>query len=88
MNRDIEIIIEQMHTAYPSVQVEQLKVKFPGADDDGIWFFTHPACPFEVQLESSTGMFPFLVENNENDVRVNVHTINEALAVLTQQLRL
>lgn len=88
MKKDIEIVIEQMRAAYPSVQVEQLKVKFPGADDDGIWFFTHPACPFEVQLESSIGMFPFLIEGAENGVRVYVHSSNEALAVLTQQLRL
>ncbi len=86
--RDIETIIEQMRAAHPAVQVEQLKVKFPGADDDGLWFFTHLNCPFEVQLESSTGMYPFLVETDENDERVYVHNINEALAALTKKLHL
>lgn len=78
----------QVQLAHPTVRVEQLKVKFPGADDDGLWFFTHPGSSFEVQFESSTGMYPFLVESNENDERIHVHNLNEALAVLAQRLRL
>ena len=88
MNTDIENIINQMRAAHPAVHVEQLKVKFPDADDDGLWFFTHPNCAFEVQLESSKGVYPFLVETNENNERVYVHNIIEALVTLTQKLHL
>lgn len=88
MNADIENIISQLCAAYPAVHVEKLKVKLPDADDDGLWFFTHAKCPFEVQLESSNGRYPFLVETNENDERLYIHNISEALSALTQKLHL
>jgi hypothetical protein len=87
MKRDIENIIEQVRVVHPSVQVEQLKVKFP-SDDNCLWFFTHPNCPYKVQLESSAGMFPFLVETDENAKRVTVHNVSEALSALMQKLHL
>ena len=54
---------------YPLVNVQQLQVLHPGADDDEIWFFRCPGSELEVQIESSTGMCPFLIETNESNVR-------------------
>lgn len=59
--RDIEKIIEIVKAALPSVVSEQLKVTHP-ADDDGLWFFSSPDLENHVQVESSTGMCPFVVE--------------------------
>lgn len=86
--RDIENVIAQMRASHPSVLVEQLKVKFPGADDNDLWFSTCPDSPFEVQLESSTEMCPFLIETDEHNVRVRAHNIGEAISTLTRWLHL
>jgi hypothetical protein len=65
--RDIENLIESFSTIYPTVRVRQLEVLHPGADDDGLWFFQMPGSKLEVQIESSTGMYPFLIETNGNE---------------------
>ena len=62
--RDIDAIVERLILDHPSLKWEQLAVSHPGADDDGIWFFRHPSSPHEVQLESTSGMCPFLFETS------------------------
>ena len=85
---DIDTIIVAATTKHPRLAVEQLKVKHPGEDDDGIWFFNHPESEFEVQLESSYGTFPFLVETNRHDERVQVMTVTEAIELIESWLDL
>jgi hypothetical protein len=85
---DVEKIIELIRDMHPEAEVEQLKVLHPGADDDGLWFFVQPESPFQVQIESSTGMCPFLIETNENDKRVNASTVEEVIEVLSALLHL
>jgi hypothetical protein len=65
MHRDIDKLIDELQRAFPGLTVEQLRVTHPGADDDGIWFFRHPGSRNEVQVESSTGAAPFLVEADD-----------------------
>jgi len=81
--RDIEILIQSLNTIYPAVRVRQLEVSHPGADDDGLWFFEKPDSKLEVQIESSTGMCPFLVETNESETRVTVTTIDQTVEILS-----
>ena len=71
-SRDIETITAHLRVRFPRIQVQQLIVAHPGADDDGIWFFSHPGLPFEVQLESASGTFPFLVETDRHSDRAHV----------------
>lgn len=87
MTKDIDVIIQRMREAHPEVRVEQLQVRHP-ADDDGIWFFSHSQSPFEVQLESSFGVCPFLIETREHDERIYVQTVEEAVIVLGRWLHL
>jgi hypothetical protein len=86
--RDVDRIIELIHTMYPQVRVEQLKVSHPGADDDGLWFFDQPESPFQVQIESSTGMCPFLIETDENDARLTTSSVEETVRTLCGLLHL
>ncbi len=86
--RDVEKIIELVRAIHPEVQVEQLKVSHPGADDDGLWFFSQPESPFEVQIESSDGMCPFLTETNETDARFTTTSIEETVQTLLDLLHL
>jgi hypothetical protein len=62
--RDVDRIIELVKGRFPTVVVEQLKVTHP-ADDDGLWFFLLPPIRKEIQIESSYGKCPFLVEHDD-----------------------
>jgi hypothetical protein len=86
--RDVEKIIERFRELYPAVEVSQLKVLHPGADDDGLWFFSHCESPFEVQIESPNGMCPFLIETDESDAQTTTNTIEKTVQVLTALLHL
>jgi len=85
MVRDIDKLIAQVRRDYPSVAVEQLRVSHPGADDDGLWFFKHPGTLNEVQVESSTGAAPFLVESNE-DPPAKALTVEQGILLVVTRL--
>jgi hypothetical protein len=80
--RDIDQIIRSIMNICPTVEARQLKVSHPGADDDGLWFFQQRDSEFEVQIESSTGMCPFLIETDESDARFTAKSIEETLGFL------
>lgn len=86
--RDIDRIIRLVGEKYPAVEVRQLKVLHPGADDDGLWFFRHPKSRFEVQIESGNGMCPFLVETDETPDRRTTHSVAETVSALEVLLHL
>lgn len=82
--RDVDTIIERLRAERPDVRVEQLVVKHPG-DDDGLWFFTPPNSRFDVQIESSDGMCPFLIEGWHGE-RATAQTVDEAVSTLKSWL--
>ena len=86
--RDIERIIRLVGEKYPSVETRQLKVLHPGADDDGLWFFRQPNSRFEVQIESASGMCPFLVETEETSDRRTTNSVAETVHALEVLLHL
>ncbi len=65
MARDIDKVIERVRAQLPAVVVEKMKVSHLGVDDDGLWFFRLPPEKKEVQIESSTGAAPFLLERDD-----------------------
>ncbi|MDF2771341.1 MAG: hypothetical protein K0S86_835 [Geminicoccaceae bacterium] len=87
MHRDIDTVIAELQRAHPSIACEQLRVTHP-TDDDGLWFFTHPDRPGEVQLESTTGQVPFLVEGTESPARDTAHSVEQAVALVATRLGL
>jgi hypothetical protein len=82
---DIEEVVREVRARYPLVAVAQLEKTHP-ADDDGLWFFR--ANGLEVQLESSSGSCPFLIESNAHDRRIDVWSVEEALGLLSEELGL
>lgn len=64
MARDIDRIVQEVRERLPEVVVEQLQVPHP-ADDDGLWFFSLPGIGKNIQIESSLGECPFIVETDE-----------------------
>jgi hypothetical protein len=87
MCRDIDRIVEGVRHLVPDVVVTQLQVRFP-ADDGGIWWFAYENGCDDIQIESSTGMCPFLVETNEASGAQarRAYTVDEALHMLVEWL--
>ena len=86
--RDIDAIIDKLRLAYPDISAEQLAVLHPGADDDGLWVFRHPASALDFQLESSTGACPLLAESSASADRLTADTIEQAVALVVAGLDL
>jgi len=82
MRRDIDLIIEKLIEYVAGVHIEQLKVRHPGADDDGLWFINVSGQENQVQVESSEGNCPFLIESDFNDERYYGHTVDEVVATV------
>ncbi len=86
--RDIDEIIRRVINICPTVKVRELEVSHPGTDDDGLWFFQEPCGKFEVQIESSEGTCPFLIETDESVTRVTTKSIDETVETLIGLLHL
>jgi hypothetical protein len=82
MQRDIEVIVEQLTANIPGIRIEQLKVRHPGADDDGLWLINIGGHEEQVQIESSEGICPFLIESDFNNERPYGHTVEEVVATI------
>jgi len=64
VERDIDRVIELVRNRLPAVSVVQWHKVHP-ADDDGIWWFRLPGVEKDIQLESSYGTCPFMVEHDD-----------------------
>jgi hypothetical protein len=82
MQRDIDLIIEKLTAYVPGIHIEQLRVKHPGADDDGLWFINIRDHKGEVQIESSEGLCPFLIESDFSNERVHGYSVEEVVATV------
>lgn len=82
MPRDIDHIIEQLKTEIPGVQVTQVHVTHPSADDDGLWFIGIPGRAEKVQIESSHGSCPFLIESDFGAERLQGRSVDEVVSIV------
>lgn len=86
---DVQAIIKLVRQAYPDVQWQRLKVTFPGADDDRLWFFWLPNNSGEVQIEcGDENGCPFLVETDKRDERFTGQTIQDVAQKVIDWLEL
>jgi hypothetical protein len=80
--RDIEHIIESVQEHIVDVNVTQLIKRHP-ADDDGIWWFEWKINPNNIQVESSSGMCPFLLETDIPAYERRIaYTVEEAIEMI------
>jgi len=84
--RDVDRIIAEIIQLLPSTQWWQLQVKYPGVDDDGLWFFRLPSGTNEVQIESSNGTCPFLMEQKATNERYTGSTASEVVVKVVEWL--
>jgi len=82
MSRDIDLIIERLTVDLPGADIQRLRVSNPGADDDGLWFIQIPGREEKVQIESSNGGCPFLIESDFNSARLWGHSIEEVVSTV------
>jgi hypothetical protein len=82
MARDIDRIIERLKAEIPDVHIGQLQVSHPGADDDGLWFIEVPGRTEKVQVESSNGECPFLIESDFSTPSSHGHTVEEVISAV------
>jgi hypothetical protein len=87
MTPDLEEVIRRVQERLPSMNWQQLTVRWP-ADDDGLWFFWLPGLPGEVQIESSYGVCPFLVESDKHDERLTASSPEETADIIIRWLQL
>ena len=87
MHRDIDSVVVYLERVHPSVAVKQFR-GVHAADDDGIWFFRAEGWPHEVQLESSSGMCPFVVETDADAHARTADSIAAAIALVESLLGL
>jgi len=80
--RDIDRIIARLSAELPGIRIQQLEVLYPGADDDGLWFMRLPGRKGEVQVESSSGSCPFLIEADCTDERFTGHDVGETVRIV------
>jgi len=83
MARDIEKIVEEVRRLLPTVQITQMHKCHP-ADDDGLWWFRLPDFKPDIQIESSTGNCPFLIENSTT--RLTAKTVKEVVGAIVSYL--
>ena len=76
-----------MQRLLPDVEWDQLTVSLP-ADDDGLWFFWRRGRKgMDVQIESPSGLCPFLIEASQDDERRWGSTPAETVEVIASLLR-
>ncbi len=84
---DIDRIIEQLRELAPDLRIEQYSQSWP-ADDDGLWFFKRPGTRNHVQIESSYGRCPFVIEHSLGSERYSEETVEGVVARVLDLARL
>lgn len=84
--RAIDVVKQRVRERFPNVRVEQLHVTHP-ADDDGIWYFRLPGAERdEIQVENSSGEYPFVCETYRSDIRHTTETIEATVDLISEHL--
>ncbi|MDA0238265.1 MAG: hypothetical protein O3B03_07105 [Proteobacteria bacterium] len=86
--QDFEYIDNQLRARHAKIAIERLKVKHPGADDDGLWYIKVPGNDVEVQIESFSGNCPFLIESSSSSQRLIGHSPDEVIQLVERSLGL
>jgi hypothetical protein len=82
--RDIDVILAALRAQVPGLQARQIQVVHPGVDDDGVWM-VGTGGP-RIQLESTTGMCPFLIETDAGPERFTASSIEEAVSIALREI--
>jgi len=75
--------------ALPDCLITQEAAYLPTTHDDGIWYFNLPGMEHSVQIESSDGMCPFLLETEDasGPTARTFASVNETVEVIIAALK-
>src|SRR5687767_9469150 len=85
MDKDIDRLSSGLQKTYEGLTVKQVRAPNPGTEDDGLWLVNHPNGLTDVQIESSTGEAPFLVESDFAPPTV-ARTVEDGIRLVAQRL--
>lgn len=85
--KDIVAIITRLKNVHADLNVTQLAATHL-SDDDGIWFIKSTNFSGEIQLESSNGECPFLIESDLNEKRQTACTIDDTIEIVEGLIKL
>jgi hypothetical protein len=89
MKRDIDDIISLLRERFPALKVVQMHKTHP-ADDDGLWWFRLPGVTKDIQVESSTGNCPLIIESSDDRSAVDARTgrsVDEVVEIVSRYLQ-
>jgi hypothetical protein len=81
MPRDIDQIIERLTVGFPNIHVRRLPVPHL-TDDGGLWLLALPDRGTQVQVGSSDGNGPFLIESDHGEARFRVPNVTQAVSII------
>ena len=81
---DVGTIVARVRDVFPDMVVQQLSVTHP-TDDDGIWYFHRPEAPDDdIQIESSYGLCPFLIEDSRSSLARRGETVSDVVRMICE----
>ena len=87
MPPDIDQLTAALQRAHPGITIERLRTAEPDEDDEARWSINHPDALTAVQVGSSTGDIPFVVES-ELAAPTIAKSVDDAERLVTQRLGL
>jgi phytanoyl-CoA hydroxylase len=84
---EIDRLIELIRSRHPDVRVERIKPYQGMPGDDFIWYFTHPGCKFEVQVDPNLDTL-FIISTDEHPGYFYARTIEQAADTIERWLHL
>ena len=83
----LDRLINQLQAKYPAIEVNRIQ-DYPGMPgDDYIWFFKHPDCGFEAQVDPGIETL-FLMSTDEAPGYVETDSIDEAMQTILRWLHI
>ena len=86
MTPDLAAIVQRVTSRLPGVEWSQLPVTH-AADDDGLWYFCLPKAKYRVQIESSEGVCPFIIETDRHNEQHLAVTVDDVVDTIARWLR-
>ncbi len=81
MPRDIDEIIERITAVFPNIPFRRLPVPHL-TEDGGLWMLAVPDRDTQVQVGSSYGIAPFLIESDHGEARFRVPNVSQAVSII------
>ena len=84
--KEVDRLVELVRSRHPTVEVVRYHPYNP-TEDDMIWWFTHPGCKFEVQVDPNNDTL-FIMSTDEHAEYYYANTVEDAAAMIERWLHI